>query len=296
MTKLLLIGGTGLVGSRVIDLLSNKFDLIYPPTTELNVTYADQVKQAVGEIKPDLILYAAGFTNVDLAEGLKEECNLLNVKAVEFFVTETAKLNIPFYYLSTDYVFDGTQSDRPYTEEDLPNPVDSVYAKSKREGELVALTSNINGVVRLIMPFSAVHIAKLDIARLTLDKLKKGQKISAVFDQKINPIFVDDLVSALAKILQSKANGIYHVAATDFTTPFDFMREIAKQFNLPKGLIEKTTFEQFNKDRLAKRPQHTWLDSQKFRREFGEGILHTVEEEIRLFKSQIDSKGGFRLN
>lgn len=292
MTKLLLIGGTGLVGSRVVDLLFDKFDLIYPTASELDVTDENQVKQAVLDIKPELILYAAGFTNVDLAEEKSKECYSLNVKAVEYFVKEASKLKIPFYYLSTDYVFDGSKSDKPYTEEDIPRPVDSVYAKSKREGELITLTSDINGIIRLIMPFSAVHSAKLDIVRLVLEKLKKGEKLNAVSDQKINPVFVDDLIIALEQILQKRISGIYHVAATSFTNPYEFMLEIARQFNLPQNLIEKTSFAEYSKGRFAKRPQHTWLDTSKFRREFGEGILHSIEEEISLFKSQIDYKKG----
>jgi len=276
MTKLLLIGGTGLVGSRVVDLLFDKFDLIYPTASELDVTDENQVKQAVLDIKPELILYAAGFTNVDLAEEKSKECYSLNVKAVEYFVKEASKLKIPFYYLSTD----------------IPRPVDSVYAKSKREGELITLTSDINGIIRLIMPFSAVHSAKLDIVRLVLEKLKKGEKLNAVSDQKINPVFVDDLIIALEQILQKRISGIYHVAATSFTNPYEFMLEIARQFNLPQNLIEKTSFAEYSKGRFAKRPQHTWLDTSKFRREFGEGILHSIEEEISLFKSQIDYKKG----
>lgn len=295
-TKLLLIGGIGLVGSRVVDLLSDRFDLVYPTSQQLDVTKQEQIRKAILEIKPDLILYAAGFTNVDLAEGKKDDCYFLNVKAVEFFVEETSKLNTPFYYLSTDYVFDGAQEDRPYTEEDMPNPIESVYAKSKKEGELVTLSSNINGVIRLIMPFSAVHTLKMDIARLVLEKLINGEKLSAVTDQKVNPVFVDDLVYALGYIMAKRASGIYHVAATSFTTPYDFMLEIARQFHLPTDLITKTSFAQFTKTRPAKRPQHTWLDTKKFRNQFGEGILHTIEEEIKLFKSQIDSRRSFKLN
>lgn len=63
-------------------------------------------------------------------------------------------------------------------------------------------------------------------------------------------------------------------------------------FDLSQSLIEKITFEESNKGHPAKRLQHTWLDTSKFRSEFGEGILHEVEEEIQLFKSQIDSIGG----
>lgn len=294
MNKVLLLGGTGLVGSRVLKLLAGQFEIIAPTQSELDVTSAMQVKDGVQAVKPTAILYAAGFTNVDLAERAKQECYLLNVSAVEFFTSEAAELNIPFYYLSTDYVFDGTKQDRPYNEEDEPHPLTGVYAQSKRGGELVTLkVSPKNSVIRLIMPFSAVYTRKLDIARLILSKLQNGEKIDGVVDQKINPIFVDDLVRGIGKIVQNCANGIYHIAATNFTTPYQFMKEIARQFKLSQDLIGQMTFEEFTKTRPAKRPQHTWLDTIKFRKEFGDGILHTVEEEIKLFKSQIDSTGGF---
>lgn len=287
--KLLLLGGSGLVGSRVVALLSGQFDLVAPTAGDLDVIDKARVEESLNEIKPALILYAAGFTNVDLAEERKEQTYALNVEAAKTFVEFTKKINTPFYYLSTDYVFDGKQSDRPYTEEDQPIPVTGVYAKSKREGELVVLgASPINCVIRLIMPFSAVYKRKFDIARLILDKLKRGEKVNGVVDQKVNPIFVDDLVWAINKILQQRAWGIYHIGATSFTTPYDFILEIARQFKLPEEYIQKTSFEEFSKTRLSKRPQHTWLDTQKFRNEFGNDTLHTIEEEIRLFKSQVD--------
>lgn len=288
MQKLLLLGGSGLVGSRIVDLLSDRFNLIAPPSSELDVTNSTKIKEGIEKIRPDLILYAAGFTNVDLAEIEKEACNLLNVGAVEFFTNEAKKINAPFYYLSTDYVFDGTKEDRPYKEEDIPNPMTGVYAKSKRDGEIVTLNGNSkNCVIRLIMPFSATYRKKMDIARLVLDKLKKGEKVLGVVDQKINPIFVDNLSLAISKILKKRAWGIYHLGAATFTVPNEFIKELARQFNFSQDLIEDVTFNEFNKARKAKRPQHTWLDTTKFRKEFGEGILHSIEDEIRSFKSQI---------
>lgn len=286
--KLLLLGGSGLVGSRIVDLLSDRFNLIAPSSSELDVTNSTKIKECIEKIRPDLILYAAGFTNVDLAEIEKEACNILNVKAVEFFTNEAKKIHAPFYYLSTDYVFDGTKEDRPYKEVDIPNPMTGVYAKSKRDGEIVTLNGNAkNCVIRLIMPFSATYRKKMDIARLVLDKLKKGEKVLGVVDQKINPIFVDNLSLAISKILKKRASGIYHLGATTFITPNEFIKELARQFNFSQDLIEDVTFNEFNKARKAKRPQHTWLDTTKFRKEFGEGILHSVEDEIRSFKSQI---------
>lgn len=292
MDKLLLLGGTGLVGSRILELLKDKFEIVAPPSIELDVTDQVQIKQKVEQIKPDLILYAAGFTDVDLAEEKKEYCYAINVTAAEYFVNETSKINIPLFYLSTDYVFDGIRDDRPYKEEDEPKPVDSIYAKSKREGELVVLnSSNKNCVIRLIMPFSAVYKEKSDIARLVLDKLRKGEKLPGIIDQKVNPIFVDDLVLGIGKILEIEVSGIYHLGATTYSSPCDFMKQIARTFNLNENLIEETTFGQFSKTRVAKRPHNSWLDTSKFRAEFGEGILHSIEDEIKLFKQQIDIAG-----
>ncbi len=286
MQKLLLLGGSGLVGSRIADLLSDQFNLIAPSSSELDVTSLTKIKENIERIRPDLILYAAGFTNVDLAEIRKDSCNALNIKAVEFFTNEAKKINAPFYYLSTDYVFDGIKKDRPYKEEDIPNP-SGIYAKSKRDGEIVTLSDSQNCVIRLIMPFSAVYRKKMDIARLVLDKLKKGEKVLGVVDQKINPIFVDDLILAISKILKRQAWGIYHLGATTFTSPNEFIRKLAQHFNFSQEGIEDVTFNEFNKARRVKRPQYSWLDTTKFRKEFGEGILQSIEDEIRSFKSQI---------
>ncbi|MBI2600825.1 NAD(P)-dependent oxidoreductase [Candidatus Daviesbacteria bacterium] len=291
MNKVLLIGGTGLVGSRIIQLLDKKFEFIAPSHEQLDVLNPELVLQAVENIKPSSVLYAAGFTNVDLAEGKEQECFALNSKAPGYFVEATKKAKIPFYYLSTDYVFDGEKSDAPYTEDDLPNPLDQVYAKSKYEGEQVVLgASPINSVLRIIVPFSAVFTKKLDLARLFVSKLKNNEKISGIYNQKINPVFVDDLVAALGKILEARASGIYHIAATDFTTPYGYAKTVARVFGFDEGLIEKVDYEDYVKTRRAKRPQDTWLDTHKFRKEFGEGILHTVEEEIEAFKSQFIPK------
>lgn len=293
MKKVLVLGGTGLVGSRIVELLNKRFDLVYPPQSQLDVTSESQIEDSIDSIKPDQILYAAGYTNVDLAEKEKEKCFLLNTEAPKILAKIASQLNIPFHYLSTDYVFDGKKENRPYTEEDEPRPLDAVYAQSKRQGEVVTLdSSSKNSVLRLIMPFSAFYGQKMDIARLILSQLKRGEKIRGVVDQKVNPIFVDDLVMAIAKILEKKATGIYHLAAVSFTTPFEFMKEIARQFGFFEDLIGEMTFAEFRKTRPAKRSQHTWLDISKFQTEFGNGILHTIEEELRLFKIQVDSKGG----
>lgn len=282
--KILLFGGTGLVGSRFQELLKDEFEITSPTHSEVDLLNPEQIKQKIIQTKPDQILYTAGFTNVDKAEEDKELVYELNTKAPEV-ITEIAK-GIPVIYLSTDYVFDGTKSESPYTEEDEPNPL-STYAKSKRKGEEIILSaSKENSVLRLIMPYSAVYTRKMDLARIILTKLKNNEKILGVSDQKVNPIFVDHLVFAIAKVLKVKSSGIYHLGATSFTTPLEFAKLIAKEFNLNQNLIEQISLEEFSKSRLAIRPKDSWLDTGKFISEFGNGILHSVEEGIKEFKKQ----------
>ncbi len=290
MKKILVVGGSGLVGSRFIELQKNQFEIMAPSHHELDVTNPDAVDCLIDRVQPDQILYAAGYTNVDLAESQPKQAYALNVQGPQNILEVIKDSGTPFYYLSTDYVFNGQQSDRPYTEFDDADPVDQVYAKSKREGEIVTLqTEDVNGVIRLIMPFSASYTRKTDLTRTFLSRLKNKEKIQGVIDQKINPVFVDDLVKAIGLIMKKGAKGIYHVGAVDFTTPYDYAMLIAKTFGLDSGCIEKFNFAEFAPTRPAKRPQHTWLDTSKFRSEFGEEVLHTIEKEIEIFKVQVDS-------
>lgn len=287
MQKVLLFGGSGLVGSRILQLLEKDFELIAPTHKDIDLSNFESVKKNIQEVKPDQILFAAGYTNVDQAQEDREKCFLLNTKVVEVIVERCKFLSIPLHYLSTDYVFNGKKEDAPYTEEDKPEPL-SVYAESKREGEVVTLDANSkNSVLRLIMPYSASYERKLDLARTVLTRLRGNQQIFGVIDQKVNPIFVDDLVLAIKVLLKRGVSGIYHLGASSFTTPFKFASAVAEEFGLDKNLITQITFAEFSKTRPAKRPQHPWLDTSKFEREFGKGILHTVEDGLELFKQQL---------
>ena len=284
--KILLFGGTGLVGSRFQELLKNEFEIIAPSHADVDLLNPGQIKQTISDLEPDQILYAAGYTNVDKAEEEEELTYNLNATAPQV-VAESAK-GVPVIYLSTDYVFDGTKSDKPYTEEDKTNPL-STYAKSKTKGEGIILSAdNKNSILRLIMPYSGVYTRKMDLARIIVSKLKNNEKILGVSDQKVNPIFVDHLVFAIAEVLKVKASGIYHLGATNFTSPMEFAKLLALEFNLDQDLIEQTTLEEFSKSRKATRPKDSWLDTGKFITQFGNGILHSVEKGVKDFKSQIN--------
>ena len=285
--KILVYGITGMTGSRVTELLRDQFKIIGPPHFQLDLTNKKMVQKNIKNMQPDQILYLAGITKVDEAEVNQKKTFLLNAEAVRYAAEQAAKLSIPFHFVSTDAVFDGRLKKRAYKEKDKTNPL-SVYGKSKLAGEKITLSSSKrNSVLRTIMIYSPNYPHKKDFAKFAYESLKYGKQFSGIIDQVISPTYVDDLVYAIAEILEKRSRGIYHVASIDFTTNYEFLKKIAKAFKLDEKLITKTTFDEFFKGKPAPRQQYSRLSTIKFRKEFGVKILHTINEGINNFKKQI---------
>ncbi|EKD90373.1 MAG: hypothetical protein ACD_31C00006G0008 [uncultured bacterium] len=287
--KILVLGGSGLVGSRFLELKSVEFDLVSPIHSEFDLLEFDSYRENITQINPEVVINFAAFTNVDQAEEEKDNPDgvvyKLNVLSPKNLAEAARELGVHFIHLSTDYVFDGTKT-KPYLEDDVTNPL-SWYAKTKDLGEKEVLNSGSDyTIVRIEMPFSAKFDKKKDLARIFLDLLREGKEISATNDQKVTPTFVDDGIEAISRLAAGKVKGIYHVASTNHTTPFDFARILAKEFGLNEDLVQGLSFEEFSKTRPAKRPKDSWLSVEKFEHEIGKKILNTVEDSIGEFKKQ----------
>lgn len=284
--KILLFGGSGLLGSHVVSLLSSRFNIIAPSHDKVDITVKYKVQGFIEKTLPDQILFAAGLIRVDVAEKNKDLTYLLNTYSIQYIGDKALELNIPVHYLSTDAVFDGKQKEEPYTEDDKPNPV-SLYGKSKLEGENITLNlSTHNSVLRLIMIYASKFDKKKDFVRMAINSLANGKKIFGIIDQVINPIFVEHAVYAIEKILHRRATGIYHLGSIDYTTNYEFIKKLAHIFTFDENLIIPITLNEFFKDNRAKRGRYCWLSIEKFRKRFGEGILHTNDESIALFKNR----------
>lgn len=275
-----MLGGSGQIGSVAVRRLSKKFKILAPTHIKLDVTNRDSVEKYIRKNKPDQILYIAGYTNTDGAREETGKAFLLNSGAVLHITRLAAELNIPFHYLSTELVFNGKKTNAPYTEIDIADPL-LINGKTKVLGELATLNaSKRNSVLRLIMCYSPFYERKMDLARLTVSKLKKGESFSATNDQLVNPIYVKHLVEAISRILEAGDSGIFHLGATDFTTPFEFAKKVARALNLDETLIKPVKFADFSKTRPELRPKDQWLNTKKFRKKFGEGILKSIDESI----------------
>lgn len=289
--KLVIFGGAGLVGSRFISLKKDHLEILSPAQEEVNILIKDQISKFLEKNKAEAVINFAAYTQVEEAESQKDDkngiCYQVNAMGAKNVADSCKESGIHLIHISTEYVFDGTKEISPYVEEDKPNPI-NWYGQTKYFGEQNVLqTGGKNALVRISMPYSPFYEAKLDIARFFLGQLKKGSQITAVDGQRTTPILIDDIVNALSLILEKQSLGTYHVSSTDSVTPLEFAKTIAETFGLDYSLITAVDFETYNKGKIAKLLKYSWLNPTKFERQFGEGILHTVEEGLQLFKNQI---------
>lgn len=290
--RVLIFGGGGLVGSKFLELNSSFFEIKSPFAQEVDILSKDQISKAVEDFQPDSIINFAAFTNVEEAENQKEDrdgiCFQVNAIGARNVAEVTKKFDKHLVFISTEYVFDGNKEISPYTEDDKHNPI-NWYGKSKLAGERFVLESGCNSViVRISMPFSSHYDLKKDVARFFLEKLKKEEQIKAVKDQKITPTVTNDIVDALKILIENKSLGLYHISSRDTVTPLEFAKIIAEVFNLNYSLINSMSLDEFNQNKNAKLLKYSWLNPAKFEKEFGDEILHTVEEGLVIFKKEVD--------
>lgn len=268
-TKIIGVGITGLVGSRIVELLKDDFEFINVSIeTGADITRPETLKEPIEKSDARIILHLAAKADVDACEKDKPQAEFgaawkINVVGTENIINAAKKKNKKIVYISTDFVFDG---DHPpaggYTEEDKPNPK-NWYAKTKYEGERRIAASGLPYlIVRIAYPYRAKFDLKRDFFRNIKEKLESNQKISVLTDHVFTPTFIDDIAYALKTIIESKAEGIFHVVGSGSQTPLTAAYQIAEEFNLPKFLIGETTREIYFKDR-AFRPFQLRLKNDK---------------------------------
>jgi dTDP-4-dehydrorhamnose reductase len=199
-------------------------------------------------VSPELVLHAAAWTDVDLAESHPQEAATVNVGGTR----NVAELGAPLVYFSTDYVFDGRKRE-PYVESDGPNPL-SAYGRSKLHGEAAAGESA--WIVRSSWLFGpSGHNFVRTILRLAAER----DELTVVDDQRGCPTYVGHLAAAVRELVELPY-GRWHLAAAGDCTWFEFAQEIVSRADLDCVVRPISTAEL---GRPAPRPAYSVLRSEK---------------------------------
>lgn len=270
MKKILITGSKGQLGSSLKsaeDSITNS-NIHFTDIDKTDLVNAKQVHDLINDIKPDYFINCAAYTAVDRAESDIENAYKVNSEAVKN-IADAAPLSpgMKFIHISTDFVFRGNRNS-PYEESAEPDPV-SVYGKSKRQGELYALTYPLAAVIRTSWLYSEYggNFVKT-ILRLAEEK----EEIKVVNDQTGTPTWASDLASAIISILNNTDEGedyfipgIYHYSNSGSCTWYDFACEIKKFKNLDIKIAPVSTAEF---PLPAKRPQYSVLNLDKIKKTY----------------------------
>ena len=293
--KVVVFGGWGFVGSRVREMWSDALEVVAPTHAELDVLDTDAVAALLSAARPSVVLNLAAGAHVDAAEAERGNRQgrvyALNAAFPGRLADLCRQRDAYLVHVSTDYVFDGTQTARAYREDDPPRPL-SWYGETKLAGEQGVRDAHPGAcVARIEMPFSARAHARTDFARTCLARLAAGQSIAGVTDQRITPVFLDDAIGALGRLIARRYAGLVHLASTTWTTPYAYARAVAERLGLHTELVRPTTFDAFSATRPAPRPRCSWLDVTRFETEFGPDILRPFEAELEAWVAQLSTAG-----
>jgi len=197
---------------------------------------------------PALVLHAAAWTDVDGAEDDPQGAAAVNVGGTR----HAAELGASLVYYSTDYVFDGRQSE-PYLESDPPNPL-SAYGRTKLYGEAAA--GEQSWIVRSSGLFGPTG---KNFVRTMLDLARERNEIAVVDDQRTSPTYVGHLAAATRELVE-RPFGVWHLAAHGDATWAEFAEAIFEEAGLDTRVRRISSGEL---GRPAPRPAYSVLRSEK---------------------------------
>ena len=283
---ILATGISGLVGTRVRDLLSERFDFEdLSLATGINISDKSQLEKAFEVSDAKVVLHMAAKTDVDSCEddkllGEDGPAWLVNVYGTQNVAEASRNTGKRVVYISTDFVFDGTKDS--YSEEDEPNPI-SWYGYTKFQGEEELKKSDVScAIVRISYPYRARNEVKSDFVHRIIDVMRQNHTCFGLTDHIFTPTFIDDIALALGLFLERSLSGIYHVVGSQPLKTIDAVTLIDKTYNLKSKIIPITRSVYF-KNR-AFRPFKLALKNDKIRKL---GLkMSTFEEGLKKIKQQ----------
>lgn len=264
--KILLIGGSGRLGTAFRRLLAGAHGIVSPAEGSFDATDREAVRAELGEAKPDWLVNFAAYNNVDGAEGEGAGAAMrVNAYLPAVLASEAADAGVRFLHMSTDYVFRGDRKEG-YVEDDAPAPV-SAYGVSKYLGELAARACHPRAfVVRTSRLYGAQ--AEMEASKPSFVEIIQAQaareKSFAVNDGEVSaPTLVDDLVRHMDAHVISKpdaAPGVYHMVNEGGCTWYEWAKAVVELSGLDSEVRPRDPAEM---KRAAKRPEFSMLKSTK---------------------------------
>lgn len=249
--RILLTGSNGQLGTDLRLVAGPEHELI-AHDLDLDITDRAAVMRRVAEVRPDIVVNAAAYTNVDGAEA--DEINAYRVNALgpQSIALACQAASVPMMHVSTDFVFSG-EAGTPYTEFDMPDPR-GVYGRSKYAGEQY--------VAGLLSRFYICRTSWLygvggpNFVKTMMKAGRERDEVKVVDDQEGSPTYSRDLARKLLEIMDTGAFGVYHVSNSGSITWNRFTKDIFEIAGIETPVLPITTAELA---RPAPRPRYSTM-------------------------------------
>ncbi len=222
--RILIFGGTGLLGTDISRVLKQGNDVIALGSADVDVSKLESVLHSINIHKPELVINCAAVSDVDKCEENREMAYRVNALGPKNIAIACSRMKSRLIHISTDYVFNGNKNE-PYTEFDIPSPI-SIYGKTKLAGEeFIKMISSNFLIIRTAWLFGERRNHFVDYV---IKSLHQGNEIIAVKDMTSSPTFSLDVAEMLKELIMTNEVGIFHICNKGYCSRVELVEEIEK--------------------------------------------------------------------
>lgn len=278
--KLLITGAGGQLGQDCVRLMLDRHEICALTSKQLNITQAEAVREAVREIRPDVLINCAAYTAVDACESETNCCMAVNAHGPANLAAACAEFGCRLIHISTDYVFDGSKpAPEPYTEEDAVGPV-SAYGRSKLAGEQAIAERLENYLILRAAWLYGIGGNNFLKTMLRLARAKRPLKV--VNDQHGSLTWTLTLAKQIERLLDSGLTGIAHATAEGHCTWFEGAQYFLKAMRIECDITPCVTADY---PTPARRPANSILENRRLK-EHGLNVMQDWRTDLNDFVRQ----------
>lgn len=271
-------GGSGLLGLNILlheppqykfRALSHNRQLTLPnvQATEMDLASLQSIEEGLKINPPKVVIHTAGMTNVDGCNDDPNAANFVNGILPANLAKVCRDLGIKFVHISTDHLFDGTESF--VSEEAAPKPLNA-YGYSKALGEEGVLQNNKEALIVRCNFFTWGPSYRLSFSDFIYNNLSNGQPITLADDVHYTPALAQNLIDAIFALLSKDASGIYNVVGSERLSKYEFGMKMADILNQSSDLIKKGSWSSLGVKAI--RPSDMSLSDLKLRNFLGNDL------------------------
>jgi dTDP-4-dehydrorhamnose reductase len=293
MKKILITGGTGLLGKALVEeshyniLATYVGDYVVPDSDrikyhKLDILDRDGYERAYEAYRPDVTVHAASIGSPDYAEKNKKYTWDINVLGTQMIISCCEKYGSKLIYISSNGIYDGEHA--PYKEDDAARPV-NYYGETKLAGEKVTRAAPIvSAIVRPILMYGWHYpFERSNIVTMSLAKLRKGEMVYAYDDVYSNALYANSCAEAIVRIIEDDKYETFNLAGAQRSSIYGLLVAAAEVFGLDKTKVKPVKQGYFNE--LVPRPKDTSYVTDKMNKVLGLKPL-SLKEGLQMMKER----------